>query len=190
MTDSVLTPVDRLYEEAAALIRFVHGTAELSLEVAAADNLRKGLLLGAASYFEKRVCETVLQFVRESANGSRLVEEFVRNTAIARQYYRWFSWDASNANSFFGLFGDEFRAQMTERVNGSEELGEAIKAFLEIGSERNKLVHQDYATFPLEKTLEEIYALYRRAVSFVDSLPTALRGYDSAAKATAEEGQP
>jgi hypothetical protein len=53
---------------------------------------------------------------------------------------------------------------MIHRVKASEDMRTAVQAFLELGNERNKLVHQDYSTFPLEKTLDEIHALYRNAV--------------------------
>ena len=123
-----------------------------------------------------------LDFVRQRANGSKLVESFVRNRAIARQYHTWFRWDEKNANQFFGLFGDDFRARMGIRVKDSGDLQSSIRAFLEVGNERNKLVHQDYATFPMEKTLEEIYRLYQRALPFIECLPNALRDCDGLAR--------
>ena len=67
---------------------------------------------------------------------------------------------------------------MREEVRQSEELQLAVRAFLEVGNERNKLVHQDYASFPLEKTLDEIYDLYHRALAFVEKLPDSLRDRD------------
>lgn len=169
------TAVDRLYEEASAVIRALQQSPEVSLQVTAGDHFRKALLLAAASYFEHRVCGCVLDFVRDRSGGSQLVESFVRNKAIARQYHTWFKWDDSNANQFFGLFGSEFRSSMVTRVKDSDDLRTSVCAFLEVGNERNKLVHQDYATFPMEKTLDEIYKLYRTALGFVESLPTALR---------------
>jgi RiboL-PSP-HEPN len=174
------TAVDRLYEEAAAVILALQQTPEISLQVAAADHLRKALLLAAASYFEHRVCGCVLEFIRECAGGSALVENFVRNKAIARQYHTWFKWDENNANQFFSLFGSEFRATMSNRVKGSDDLQSSVRAFLEVGNERNRLVHQDYATFPMDKTLDEIYALYRSALAFIEHLPKALRECDKA----------
>jgi hypothetical protein len=131
-----------------------------------------------ASYFEHRVCSIVIDFVRERSGGSALVESFVRNKAIARQYHTWFKWDETNANQFFGLFGSEFKIIMTNRVKGSDELRSSIRAFLEIGNERNKLVHQDYATFPMEKTLNELYRLYKDALKFIEFLPNVLREAD------------
>lgn len=181
------TVVDRLYEEACAIIASLQRTSELSLQIAAGDHLRKALLLAAASYFEHQVCECVISFIRECTRGSSMVESFVRNKAIARQYHTWFKWDEGNANQFFGLFGTEFRSAMTGRVRQSEELHASVRAFLEVGNERNRLVHQDYATFPLDKTLEEIYGLYRVALQFVHQLPQAFRECD-VSSATANDG--
>jgi RiboL-PSP-HEPN/Protein of unknown function (DUF2934) len=177
----VSTPVDRLYSECIGILNLLRQSKdELSLQSAAGDNLRKVLLLGAASYFETRMCATVIEFVREKATQSILVEEFVRNKAIARQYHTWFQWGQNNANQFFGLFGADFRAMMVSRIKASDELKNSIKAFLDIGEDRNQLVHQDYATFPLEKTLEEIYELYQKAMLFIETLPRALRDCDQA----------
>jgi hypothetical protein len=168
------TPIDRLYSEATAAIQVLGNNSEWSLQVAAADHFRKVLLLATASYFEDNLCNSVAMFVREEAK-SVLIENFVRNKAIARQYHTWFAWDRKNANQFFGLFGKEFRELMESRVKARPELQSAIEAFLELGNERNLLVHQNYATFPMEKTLDEVYALYQSALLFVSSVPSALK---------------
>lgn len=168
------TPVDRLFEESSSVIAAL-GESEPSLRIAAADNFRKALLLAAASHFEHRISTCVLEFVEECTNGSALVVGFVKNKAIFRQYHTWFKWDETNANQFFGLFGTAFKQMMTERVRVSDGLKSSIRAFLEIGNERNKLVHQDFASFALEKTLEEIYALYKESLIFVDELGKHLR---------------
>jgi hypothetical protein len=172
------TVIDGLYEDAKAIIKTLEQSAEVSLQIVVGDQFRKVLLLAAASYFEHRVSNAVLDFVREKSGGSALVLNFVRNKAVSRQYHTWFNWNDSNANQFFGLFGSEFRTAMTGKVNASNDLRTAIQAFLELGSERNKLIHQDYATFPLEKTLEEIYESYRSALTFVDQIPISLRDCD------------
>jgi hypothetical protein len=173
------TPVDRLYEESLAIGQALRDYSDLSLQVAAADHFRKALLLAAASYFERRLVDCVLNFVRERAGGSILVESFVRNKAIVRQYHTWFKWDESNANQFFGLFGADFKSAMNARIKDSDELRSSIRSFLELGNERNRLVHQDYAAFQMEKTLEEVYDLYKRALMFVELLPDVLRDGDT-----------
>lgn len=168
-----LTSVDRLYGESSSVIQALQ--AEPSLAIAAGDNFRKSLVLAAASYFEHQVSSCVLSFVHERTNGSSCITSLVKNKAVSRQYHTWFKWDDSNANQFFGLFGPEFRQHMAEKVRASESLRTAIQAFLELGNERNKLAHQDFASFALEKTLDEIYALYKQALPFVQGLGNFLR---------------
>jgi|SRR6516162_4385218 len=87
--------VDRLYIEATNILKSLEESSEPSLQISAADHFRKALLLAAASYFEQRVCRCVLEFIRARSGGSVLVENFVRNKAIARQYHTWFQWNES-----------------------------------------------------------------------------------------------
>jgi len=37
------------------------------------------------------------------------------------------------------------------------------------------MIHQDFATFSFDKTLEEIFSTYKKALVFVNDLETALR---------------
>ena len=175
------TVVDRLHEQFAGLLSILDGAGEVSLRSVADDNFRKSLVLTAASYFERRMTETVTSFVDDATKGNLLVAALVRNKAVSRQYHTWFQWEGNNANSFFALFGSDFRDVMKRRLAEDYELGESVRAFLELGRERNRLVHQDFGSFPLEKTTEEIHALYLRALRFVEAVPGALREFDAKA---------
>lgn len=167
--------IDRLYGEAKSVLDILHEIHEASLEAAASNHFRKALLLAVASYFEHRASEHVLGFVYEFSEKSPLIGQLVKNKAVSRQYHTWFDWKENNANQFFGLFGSDFKKAMVENVKQSDELKASIQAFMEIGRMRNCLVHQDYATFSMDKTLDEIYDLYKCALSFVESLPTIFR---------------
>ena len=169
-----MTPVDRLYEESKAAVVSLE-LNEPSLASAASDNFRKALLLASASYFESLLATIVVEYVHEVSSGSVKLVSFTKNKAISRQYHSWFDWDATNANKFFALFGPEFKGLMIQKVSASDDLRHSISAFIEIGRERNKLVHQDYATFALEKTLDEVHLLYQKAAMFVNALPDFLR---------------
>ena len=68
---------------------------------------------------------------------------------------------------------------MIEIVNLDQNMAKSISAFLEIGRERNRLVHQDYGSFFLEKSAEEIFGLYVSAMVFVDFVPKALRDFSA-----------
>ena len=167
--------VGQLAAEHQALIELLPPD-EISLRISADAIFRKTLLLSAASYFEVRLAEAVTTVFLEVTDSDALVES-VRTKAVARRYHDWFDWDRRNANKFFGAFGNNFRAFMDERIQASEQLGESIRAFMEIGSIRNQLVHRDFASFPLEKTVSEIFELYQTALGFVDAFPDRLREY-------------
>ena len=162
--------VDRLYSEFAQLVEHLDATAEVSLRISAEEIFRKSLLLAAASYFEKRIQDDILEYIGKSLGEASLVTEFVKNKAIKRQYHTFFQWDSPNANVFFGLFGKEFKDYMTNYVRDHDDYKEAISAFLEIGKERNKIVHEDFGTFFLEKTTDEIFELYTKALQFVEQI--------------------
>lgn len=168
------TIVERLHGEFQALVAVLEKEAEPSLRVTADDIFRKVLLLSAASHFEHQVTEAVVAFTARASGESERVVEFVRRKALSRQYHTLFEWERNNANGFFALFGDAFKANMEGLVKNDAGLAEAIRAFLEIGRERNRMIHQDLASFSLEKTAAEIFALYQRASRFVQELPALL----------------
>lgn len=162
------TPIDRIYKELGEAIDALQKSGEVSAQVAIEDHARKALLLSVASYFEHKLTGILKQL--SSMTNNPLLTEFVIRKAITRQYHTLFEWDGKNANKFFSLFGSDFRQRMEANVKGDIVLKTSIKAFLELGSLRNQLVHNDYATFPLEKTSDEIYLMYKSASLFVDTL--------------------
>ena len=56
-------------------------------------------------------------------------------------------------------------------------LSHAVKSFLELGRLRNELTHMNFANYPLDKTVAEIYALYQEANVFVETFLTNLRDF-------------
>lgn len=164
------TVVERMHGEFNDLLSLLEEGGEISLRSVADDNFRKSLLLCAASFFEKTLCEVVANFVQKNSGNNPAIIEFVKNKAIHRQYHTWFSWKERNANSFFGLFGEEFKSHIVRKIKLDNKLEDSIKSFMELGEQRNRLVHQDYGTFSLEKTSAEIFQLYNSAMSFVFSV--------------------
>ena len=174
--------VDQLYEEHQALVRHLVAAGEVSHQTNVDSNFRKTLLLAAASYFEATLSGSLTALFSDRTNAAEPMVEFVRNRAISRQYHTFFSWDSRNANTFFSLFGGNFRQFMAGEVDNDSSLNSSIQAFLEIGQLRNQLVHQNFAIFPLEKTVEEIYASYRQALLFVDIFPAKVVHYIDASR--------
>lgn len=171
------TIIDRLYQENLTLLEYLRTQGEISFHASVNDYFRKTLLLSIASYFEDTLKQSIISFVEERVGRRNLLLHFLKNKAIERQYHTYFAWDRRNANQFFGLFGSEFKEFMDKETENNPQLIEAIKAFLELGEIRNKLVHQNFVIFPLEKTAEEIYLLYREALPFVTGFPDKLRAF-------------
>ena len=169
------TAVDRIYGEYRDTSLILRNNGEISLGSAMDANSRKALLLAAASHFESRITADVLAFCQEVVGQNTLVPAFVRNKAISRQYHTWFQWREDKATFFFSLFGPDFKGHMQELIKIDANLRDAIKDFMEVVRDRNRLVHEDFATFSLEKTTDEIYAQYKSALRFVDRIADELR---------------
>lgn len=172
MTETI---VDSIYSQHKSLIELLDERGEISLRSDVDSQFRKILLLSAASYFETEIRRHLLEFVTDRSSGDLKLVGLVKAKAIERQYHTYFQWSGKNANTFFALFGREFRERMVAVVNADEDLRDSIQKFLELGNLRNELVHENFANFPLEKTSAEIYELYTRALVFVESLSDHLR---------------
>lgn len=173
------TIVDKLYGEYAAIVSMMDQYNAVSFRNTLNENFRKTMLLCAASHFEFRITSEVVSFCAEVAGGNSMIPSLVKNKAVSRQYHTWFDWQANNANAFFNMFGEDFRSHMIEIIKLDQNMAKSISAFLEIGRERNRLVHQDYGSFFLEKSAEEIFGLYVSAMVFVDFVPKALRDFSA-----------
>jgi hypothetical protein len=173
------TIVDRYYADFAELVAHLDEVGEVSLRSVVEANFRKVLLLVAASYFEWRLTQNILEFVGRASNNNGAILEFVKNKAVSRQFHSLFDWDKNNANRFFSCFGENFKDFMRSVIETDKGLDACIRAFLEIGRERNRLVHQDFGSFSLEKTAAEIYSLYNDAYRFVELIPIKLQEYCS-----------
>lgn len=162
--------IDKQFEAGSALVKYLTDKKELSFTSEAENNFRKNLLLSAASYFEKEVCEILIQFAKSRSSNCDLIVSFIKSKGISRQYHTLFEWEKTNANKFFSHFGDMFKKQMEKKIDEDLNLQKGVKAFLELGRERNRLVHQNFAEVALDKTAMEIYDLYKTSVSFIDCL--------------------
>jgi len=162
--------VDRIYQDNLDILMFLEEKKELSFIIQFNIVFTKTLLLSAASYFEHEICRMVQAFIEHKAQNDECIIAIVKQKAIDRQYHTYFDWDGKNANKFFSLFGSTFKEKRLQDIKNNPALQPAIKSFLELGNERNKLVHQNFADCTIEKTAEEVYLLYQQAAIFIDFL--------------------
>lgn len=165
--------IKSLYAEYVDLIEFCKSSDQVSFEMYINNTYKKSLLLSAASYFEVIITKTIHDFIDGKSRKNPEIVAFVDNKAMKRQYHTFFNWDGNNANRFFGLFGEAFKRRAREEIQ-TKELGEAEAAFMAIGRERNRLVHQNYIEVQINDTFEEIWNKYEKACDFVELIAQLL----------------
>lgn len=159
----IVTQIFNDYKDA---VYILEKNNEISLKNSMEGNFRKTLILSCASYFEHKLTADVVNFVHDKTKD-QLISYLVKNKVTNRQYHTWFSWKENNANTFFSMFGDSFKAHMSSIIKEDEALAQSIKDFMEIGRDRNRMVHQDFGSFFVEKTAQEIYQSCISASKFV-----------------------
>ena len=174
--------VEELLRDHRELVGHLESANSLLLRDRAESAFAKTLLIAAASYLEVRLTQMIIDLYLEMTQGVEELAEFVKRQAIGRRFSQLFQWGSDespgrNANSFYILFGEGFSAHMKKRVQVDRDFDESVKAFLEIGSLRNQMMHENYAYFQLNKTVDDVYSLYTRAARFVDEFPDAIRQF-------------
>jgi hypothetical protein len=178
-----MTPVDALYDEYLSIVTYLNENSQPSLSSDVNKYFKKVIVLSAASYFEHKIQELLVEFVVKKTNNDIPALNFFKKKAITMQYHTYFSWGeknkpdrpGKNANTFFSLFGEDFKRQAEEKTKKSNDLNVAMKAFLEIGHLRNILVHSNFAAFNFDnKTTEEVVSLYKSGLLFVTFLEELL----------------
>lgn len=169
------SPVEAFYSNQSGLYSYCLDAKEVTYAQDVEQLLRKNLPLAAASHFEHEITEMLLGFARSKSQNCQELVSFVENKALKRQFHTLFNWDqGTNINSFLSLFGKEFKAAVETEIKANAELDEGARAFLEIGAIRNRIVHQNYATFASDKSADEIYKLYQKAEKIVAFLKQKL----------------
>lgn len=169
-----LVIIDKLYKDNQELTEYLQRKGEISFKSQFDDTFKKVLLLACASNLEHQVNTILAEYAEKATNHCVPLVSFIKNKAITRQFHTYFDWKGTNANQFFGLFGDEMGTQIKSHTSSNEVLSQGIRAFLEIGNLRNTMVHEDYISFYLDKTAEEVYSLYIKSQAFITYLETTL----------------
>jgi hypothetical protein len=167
-------PIEELYRVSEDLLALLDRERELSLRNQVEDQFRKALTLSAASMFESVIKGLIEEFCRSATRGLQELVSVVRIGILDRHYHTLFDWDKTNANKFFGLFGEPFKAAANDDVRQDAALEDGVRAFLTVGRLRNELVHGNYATVAFDTTTGDVMTLYSRARVFTTYLENKL----------------
>ena len=166
--------LSQLYEDSRALSGYLLSQREVSFRSQFDDSFKKVLLLAAASNLEYQVVNILTSFVTAASHNCEPLISFVDKAAIRRRYHTYFDWESRSANKFFNLFGDNVATQIKRDRESDASLDSSVRAFMELGSIRNDLVHNDYASFTLGKTTDEVFELYEASLVFMSYLSDTL----------------
>ncbi|MDF3285476.1 HEPN domain-containing protein [Gordonia sp. N1V] len=156
-------PVEALYEDYCVL-RDDLSTRSPSGLAALNRSYHKVLLIAAASSLESQVKKYLAAAFEEKGGG--ILAAFLEKRVLARNYHTMFDWQKEKAKPFFSSFGQDCGKNFAAQIRSNPDFAEQHSAFMRIGSLRNGLVHQDYATFSLEYTPEDLIKMYRLAREF------------------------
>jgi hypothetical protein len=160
------TPIDQFILEHYALTDFLE--KEISFKLNVDREFRKVLVLSVASYFEAQLLESLKEMTKCCMNQP--VAFFLDKKAISRQYHTYFQWQEKNINSFLGLFGDDFKKSMLNKIK-QQQLEQNMNDFMALGRTRNQLVHDNFVIASLpDWTVEDIVEKYKSALKFVEFL--------------------
>lgn len=165
-------PIRIFLEDYRELNEFLISHGEISLSSDVNHHFRKIYLLSCASFYEKEITEMVKHFIGKNSTDERVLA-FTTNKAIERQYHTYFDWkQTKNINCFLGLFGLDFKNSVSTNIKNNDDLAAQVEAFLIIGGERNKMVHENFLEYTLDKTFEELVAYDKKASAFIEFLKT------------------
>ncbi|MFF2298629.1 HEPN domain-containing protein [Arthrobacter sp. NPDC058127] len=137
-------------------------------------DLPKILVVATASRFEAEITRHIEDFYKEVTTYDSATL-FVVNKALSRQYHTLFAWKENTATYFMKLFGEECALNFKSQLESHEWLATSVKDFLTLGRTRNELMHRDFASFPLDLTVEDVEQQADSAERFVAVIPKVIR---------------
>ena len=166
--------IERQYQDSQELYNYLLGKGEISFATYIDNVYKKVLVLSAASYFESKISELISKYAAKASGSDKRIVKLIESKVIERQYHTLFDWKANNTNAFWKLFGEETKESVRQTINGDEKLKTAEQCFIDLGRQRNLLVHENFAEFDVNITVEEIYKKYRQACNFISLIETVL----------------
>lgn len=166
--------IERQYNDSKELFEYLMGKGEVSFATYINNVYKKVLVLSAASYCESAISGLILQFANEVSSKDKRVVKLIESKVIERQYHTLFDWNSKNTNTFWKLFGEDTKTKARNKIDNDEVLKQSEQSFISMGQLRNLLVHENFAEYDVNLTVEEIYSKYRSACTFVSFISTVL----------------
>lgn len=125
----------------------------------------KVFVIACASSFEKKFYSFLPDLL--GVNDCELKKSFIQKHALNRKYHTLFGWDKGNANSFFGLFGENFKNIMTQKRREDPSFRDFESAFLILGKYRNEIAHNGIVGYSFDRDIDSVYKLFQDSLAFI-----------------------
>ena len=166
--------IERQYQDAKELYDYLIGKDEISFATYINNVYKKVLVLSSASFFESTISQQITAYATKVSGADKRLVVLIQGKVIERQYHTLFDWKAKNTNTFWKLFGEQTKEKVRSQIDAEPELKIAEADFLSLGQQRNLLVHENFAEYDVNTTLEEIYTKYKSACKFVEYIAVVL----------------
>mgnify|MGYP004521036813 CR=1 FL=1 len=166
--------IERQYQDSKDLVAYLMGNSEVSFATYIDNVYKKVLVLSAASYFESVISKYISDYATKVSGSDKRIVTLIENKVIERQYHTFFDWESKNTNKFWSLLGENTKSKVRQQLNSNEHLKAAEQAFIDLGRQRNLLVHENFAEYDVNTTVEEIYTKYKLACEFISFMSTVL----------------
>jgi hypothetical protein len=174
-----MNEVERVHEELRAVGQIVSRSNDISAILAYGEHSAKVLLLVGASYFERQIISAIEEWIH-AATQSAAMRHFVLNQAVERKFFSLFNFsaDSKNINGFLANFGADYSKWAKEDMKAATIDGNIQQTFLNFCRLRNSLVHSNYATYNIDKTIDEIWTEFERAEKLVRWIEGSFRKFN------------
>lgn len=166
--------IERQYQDSQELYEYLVGKGEITFATYINNAYKKVLVLSAASFFESAISKQISEYATKASGSDKRIVTLIESKVIERQYHTLFNWDAKNTNTFWSLFGEATKTKVREQINSDEKLRTSEVDFIELGKQRNLLVHENFAEYDVNITVDEIYKKYKSACDFISFIATVL----------------
>lgn len=166
--------IEQQYHDSKDLSSYLMDNGEVSFATYIDSVYKKILIISATSYFETIISQCISDYARKTSGTDKRIVTLIENKVIKRQYHTFFDWEAKNTNRFWMLWGEDTKKKVRKSLDSDERLKAGEQAFIELGYQRNLLVHQNFAEYDVNITLIELYTKYKKACEFVSFIATVL----------------
>jgi len=170
-----------VYAELEAIGVIVDASGDVSAIASYNVNSAKILLLTGASYFERSIVAAIEDHLN-TVTPSLTIRHFTFHQSVDRKFFSLFDFSASNKNisGFLSKFGPDFSEWAKEDMRAQGIDADTQAAFLAFCRLRNNLVHNNFATYNIDKTLADVRADFDKALKLVSWVENCLRRFHEA----------